>query len=122
MFPHMVKIQRPRTDAPVIGSQRSDGKFIFSSDVDPLERFNVILDGWGDVQDILKKDDRTPEGSPERMANAVIFLEIEDSIDYVLTDDMVEITYSTGKVEQAVVVEVRRLDGSLLIQRIRETS
>lgn len=120
MFPHQLRILRSRTDTPLIGTQRTDGKFEFTVGQLEQERFTVLYDGFADLQDYLRKDDRTPEGSPDRMANGIIFLEDEGNVDAFQTDDIAEVTHASGRVETAVILEVRRLDGSLLVQRINQ--
>lgn len=115
-FRQQVKVTRPRVTTPAIGNQRSDGKWIGEgtySDVD------VLYDSMGDVQDLIKRDERDQAGSPMNVANGIIYLMLENTIDDMKTDDTVEIVYESGKIENAVIVDVRRLDGSILIQRIR---
>lgn len=122
MFPHLIRVLRLKKSSPVIGTQRTDGKFEFSPTIPAAERYDVLYEGMGDLQDLIKKDERTPEGSPDRVANGIIFLEIEDTIDSMLTDDIAEVTYASGRLEKCVVLDIRRLDGSLLVQRVREAA
>ena len=79
----------------------------------------ILYDGPADVQDVLDRDDRDTSGLPAPQANGVAFLQIETDIGKIDVGDKCLIFWSDRSQEQALVVEVRRLDGSLMLNRLR---
>lgn len=111
-----VKIVRAATNTTAAGTQAATGKWTQNPGV-PQQQ--IIYEGPADVQDTVSRTVRDPSGKPNDRANGLVYLLNEEKIGLVQPDDQIFITWPDQSIEQAIIVEVRRLDGVLLIERLR---
>lgn len=117
-FPDTLIIRRPSgTDVAPGGTvDIGDGTWD-DDDNDPTNDTSLVCKTRCDAQDkpvVLRRD---ASGAPVAMADVQVFLLIERVIELVLLGDLVDLTYKSGATEILTVAQIRRLDGSLLLQR-----
>lgn len=115
-FACWIEVSRTVTSGPTPGVQRADGKW---EEVVGVPVKQTVYDGWADVQDVIDRQTRDEMGAASATVNGIIFLQVEALIKNIRPDDHCTITWPDRTIEQALVVEVRRLDAALLIQRLR---
>jgi hypothetical protein len=117
-YPHRILIFRP----PPVGSsgqQLAGGEWQVSGSAPQRQ---ILYEGPGDAQDLIERLPRNEAGGPRQQADLQVFLELEYLLPKVEVDDMMLVTWQDRAVSEARIVEIRRLEGSVLAQRVVKRS
>ena len=118
-YPHLITIKRPANAGvdPTPGDQDEDTG-LWEGDTDPSDDYTTVWKGRCDCQDKGEVILRDSSGAPTLESDAVCFLSNQRAVTWVVPNNIVTITWEDETEQDARVLQVRRLDGSLLLQRL----